>query len=512
MSTLADRLRSLLSRTEAAAASASPDTAAQAETVRPVPNRITESVDATSLDEPGFTALQGSGPANVRDLSALSQDKMHRIADWLWQSNTLANRLIEIPLAYLLAEGVTISCPNDQHQQLLDAFWSDPINNWPAKLEGRVRDLSLTGEQCYILHINEGSGFLRLGYLDPRAIDQVVLDPDNPEQPIGVITKKDAAGKQHRYRVAVLGDDDQLFSRRTAETRAREFTDGECMLYQVNRLANGSRGRSDLLGQMDWLDSYDEFMFGELDRQKFLRAFVWDVTLAGADEETVKRFDKTFRSPEPNSKYVHNDSVKLEAVSPALHAAEGSETARLLRNHVLGGATVPEHWFGGGGDVNRASASEMGEPTFKAFTSRQMFLRRMIEDIGRFVLWKAGATGMPDWSHADWTVTASFPELVNRDITKFSAALQQVAATAVILVDNGLITEERALMLIADVTQRFGQDIDPRAELEAARKERTERQAADDLRMASQDQFTTPATPATPGDNRAPNFEKGPAK
>ena len=506
--TIAERLRNLLSRTEAVAAPGKTDAATAAEAARPAPNRITESVDpgaAASLDEPGFTALQGGGSVNVRDLSALSQDKMHRIADWLWQSNTLANRLVEIPLAYLLAEGVTISCPDEQHQQLLDAFWSDPINNWPSKLEGRVRDLSLTGEQCYILHVNEASGFLRLGYLDPRAIDRVELDPDNPEQPIGVITKKDTAGNQHYYKVAVLGEDDQMFSRRTVKLRDERFKDGDCLLYQVNRLANGSRGRSDLLGQMDWLDSYDEFMFGELDRQKFLRAFVWDVTVTNGDEETVKRFQREFHAPEPNSTYVHNDSIALEAKSPALHAAEGSETARLLRNHVLGGATVPEHWFGGGGDVNRAAASEMGEPTFKAFTARQMFLRRMIEDIGRFVLWKSTSTGMPTWSQPAWSVTASFPELANKDVTKFSAALQQVVSSAIQLIDAGLITQELALRLIADVTQRFGQDIDPKDELEKARKERADRQAAADVRAASQDQFSV-----TPGQHPLPNSQKEP--
>ena len=31
---------------------------------------------------------------------------MQKLAEHLWQSNLLANRLVELPLAYLLAEGV----------------------------------------------------------------------------------------------------------------------------------------------------------------------------------------------------------------------------------------------------------------------------------------------------------------------------------------------------------------------------------------------------------------------
>ena len=91
--------------------------------------------------------------------------------------------LLAYPLAYLLAEGVTLQCKDEEHQKLLNAFWSDPINNWPMRLEQRVRALGLLGEQCYIANVREGDGFVRLGYLDPSLIGRVVMDPDNGSQP-----------------------------------------------------------------------------------------------------------------------------------------------------------------------------------------------------------------------------------------------------------------------------------------------------------------------------------------
>lgn len=456
------------------------------------PARMVEAAGTQSEDEEGWRRLTGDGltTQNQRDLTPLSQDRMAKLAEWLWQSNLLANRLIEIPLAYLVAEGVTLQCKDEDHQKLLDAFWNDPINNWPLKLPPRVRALALLGEQCYIARVNEGSGFVRLGYLDPRQIGQVVTDPDNPEQPIGIVTKKDNKGRYWKYRVVVLGDDADLFTQRTQEIRAKDFKDGECLLFQVNKFPDGSRGRSDLLGQMDWLDAYDDFLFSEIDRIRYLRSFVWDVTLTGADDSKVKEFDKGFKAPEPNSKFVHNDSVKLQAVSPELQAADTSESARLLRNHVLGGATVPEHWFGGGGDVNRAAASEMGEPTFKVYSARQSFLKLMLEEIGRFVLWKSTKTGEPDWGDEKWKVTAVFPELANRDLTKFAAAMSQVATTVVLMIDNGLLTQERALQLVADVAARFGQEIDAAEELAKAKAEAEQRrknQAQDDAFNLPQD-------------------------
>jgi hypothetical protein len=466
--------------------------AAPAERPAPAAARVAEAEPSRGAAEPGWTRLtgDGTGRANERDLTPLAQDRMQRLAEWLWQSNLLANRLVELPLAYLLAEGVSLQCQNEERQKLLDRFWNDPINNWPLKLEGRARALGLLGEQCYICHVNEGDGFVRLGYLDPRQIAAVVMDPDNPEQPIGVVTRRDARGQHRKFKVVVIGDDEQLFTRRTAQIRANDFPDGECLLYQVNKFPDGSRGRSDLLGQMDWLDAYDEFLFAEIDRIGYLRRFVWDVELTGATEDQVEKFDREFKAPAPNSKFVHNDSVKLSAVSPELQAADTSESARLLRNHVLGGATVPEHWFGGGGDVNRAAAGEMGEPTFKVYTARQSKLKLMLEEIGRYVIWRsADTTAEPDWQDAEWKVTAIFPELANRDLTKFASAMREVATTVVVMLDKGLLTEETALRLVADVAQRFGQQIDAKAELVAARAEATTRRAE----RAKEDAFNLPA-------------------
>ncbi len=454
---------------------------AQAPTEKP----LREAVSAQGNGEEGWRRLSGGLEAmNDRDLAPMAQDRMQKLAEYLWQSNLLANRLTELPLAYLLAEGVSLQCKDEEHQRLLNQFWSDPINNWPLKLEGRVRALGLLGEQCYIANVRDGDGFVRLGYLDPRQIATVVNDPGNPEQPIGVVTKRDNRGRQYKYRVIVLGEDSELFSENTCRIRAEEFTDGECLLYQLNKFPNGSRGRSDLLGQMDWLDAYDEFLFNELDRIGYLRSFVWDVELKGADDNAVKAYEKTFIPPGPNSTFVHNDSVKLEAKSPSLQAADTSQSARLLRNHVLGGSTMPEHWFGGGGDVNRAVGAEMGEPTFKMYSMRQAFLKIMLEEIGRHVLLCQARTKgeVPDWSKDEWQVTAVFPELLNRDVTKFAAALQQLVSSVVQMIEAGLMTEETALKIVADVAQRFGQDFDAKAELEAAREEAEARQARRDAR------------------------------
>jgi hypothetical protein len=166
-----------------------------------------------------------------------------------------------------------------------------------VKLPKKVRELSIYGEQCYPAFVNDMDGFVRLGYLDPDLIETRVKDPDNPEQIIGIITCKNSKGIARRYRVIINGPE-SVFTQKTQAIR-QTFTDGDAFYFAVNDLSNGSAGRSDLLAQIDWLDAYDEFLFGELDRLKFIRAFIWDVTLKGATEADVIKKAKNIGAPAP---------------------------------------------------------------------------------------------------------------------------------------------------------------------------------------------------------------------
>lgn len=430
-----------------------------------------ESAGATiDRDDEQWTRL--SGDVN-RDLTLTNQARMQRMAHWLWEQNLLANRLIELPVAYLLAEGVKLVVKDEKHQQALDRFWRDPINDMDLKLPKKVRELALFGEQCYPAFANEHDGHVRLGYLDPSLIATVVMDPDNPEQPIGIVTVKNKKGYARRFKVIINGPE-SVFTERTQGHR-ESFGDGECFYFRINDLSAGTRGRSDLLAQADWMDAYDQFLFGEIDRAGALRAFFWDVTLKNATQTDVDKKAREITAPRSGSVRIHNDSEVWAAVTSSLQAADTSDAARLFRNHVLGGATLPTHWFGGSDDVNRAGGESMGEPTFKVLSMRQRFLKHMLESIGRYVLLKASGNAELDFADPAWNVEAEFPELTARDTTKYAQALQQVVVAAAMAIEKRLLTEATALKIIASVAGRLGVEIDVEEELKKARAETTKR-------------------------------------
>ncbi len=409
-------------------------------------------------DEEGWRRLTGD---TDRDLAPITQRRAREVSAWLWQANLMANRFIELPLAYLLADGVKLEVNDEEAQAMLNRFWNDPINSMDLKLEKKVRELALFGEQCYPTFVNEHTGHVRLGYLDPALIETVVVDPDNPEQQIGIVTVKDRKGGARRYRVIVNGDEEELFSERTRQIRDT-FTDGDAFYFNINSLSSGARGRPDLLASADWLDAYDDFLFGEVDRNRYLRAFVWDVTLKGANDDAVKQRAREIAPPSPNSVRVHNDSETWNAVTPDIKSGDTSESARLLRNHVLGGATLPEHWYGGGGDVNRATGESMGDPAFKVMSMRQRTIKYMLEVIARFAIrqWAIKNQRSVDLGDGDFLPSAVFPEMIARDTTRYATALQQVVVAAAMAVERGFISRKLALRMIAAVASQLGVDID----------------------------------------------------
>lgn len=418
-------------------------------------------------DEEGWSRLTGD---SNRDLSPLTQKRQQALAAYLWGANPLGNRLIELPVAYLLAEGVELTVEDEEAKDWLKAFWKDPINNMDIKLPKKVRELALYGEQCWPVFVNSLNGHVRLGYLDPALIAKVVPDPDNKEQPIGIIANMDKKGRQRRYRIIINGPEN-VFSRRTQEIR-QSFTDGDCFYFCVNDLSNATRGHSDLLPVMDWLDAYDEALYGELDRWDHLRSFIWDVTLKGATQDEVDRRTAQIVVPSAGGIRVHNEAEEWKTETPDLQAANGGEFARLFRNHILGGLTVPEHWYGGGGDVNRSTSESMDEPTAKIMSMRQKYWQYILETLGQYqvrqrlkaILGTDGEAELDD----SYTVKAVFPEMIVKDSTAYAGALQQVVLAASTAVERGLLSVDGATRLICFVAARLGVELDAEAELASA--------------------------------------------
>lgn len=149
-------------------------------------------------------------------------------------------------------------------------------------------------------------------------------------------------------------------------------------------MTNSPRGRSSYLSVADWLDVYEQFLFDYSDKWPQFNSFVWDMKVEGGDNSAIQEQLKNF-SKKSGSVFGHNEKVSLNAITPDLKSADAAEGARLFRNHILGRWGFPEHWFGGGGDVNRATASEMDQPALKIMSQKQLNVKYILEDMCTYV-------------------------------------------------------------------------------------------------------------------------------
>lgn len=433
-------------------------------------------LDAPNIEDAKWRRLTGN--AN-RELIPTSQDRMIEIAYWLWETNPLAGWLIDITTAFIMAEGLPYETKDDLVKEVLDGFWNDPVNRMNLFFPKNISELHIFGELCMPAFTAAQTGRIRLGYIDPAQIDIVMTDPENVKMQIGVLTKGwigEVAGyaidqKPKKYQIVLPEEADYILSP-TAKNMRTQFTDGECFYFAINNVTNSPRGRSSLLAVSDWLDAYEQYLFDYADRWPLLNTFVWDLLVSGADENEIKKQVTNF-TKKAGSVYGHNDKVTLTPSAPDIKAVEAENGARMFRNHIMGRFGYPEHWYGGGGDVNRATAAEMDMPAVKMLTQKQNFVKYALEEILGYQVRQARRSGYLRTTSQGSDFSVITPQMQAKDVSKFGSTVQQVATALVSAEMQGWVDKDTARKLFGTVMGFIGVEMDYEEVKKAVEKEQT---------------------------------------
>jgi hypothetical protein len=415
---------------------------------------------APDVEEARWRRLSGNAS---RELVPTTQDRMIEIAYWLNETNPLAGWLIDITTSFILAEGLPYESKDDDVKEVLDGFWNDPINRMDLYFPKHVDELHIFGELCFPVFVAKQTGRVRLGYVDPANIGQVITDPENVKMQIGVLTKGwigDVGGYQieadpKKYRT-ILPEESEFVLSRTAKNVREQLTDGECFYFSINNVTNSPRGRSSLLSVSDWLDAYEQYLFDFADRWPLMNSFVWDLVVDGGTPDTIKEQVNNF-TKKSGSVFGHNEKVTAEAKAPDLKAVDAEAGSRMFRNHIMGRFGYPEHWYGGGGDVNRATAAEMDAPAIKMLSRKQNYVKYVLESILSYQVRMARESR---YLRSDGEFTVITPQMQAKDITKHSAAIQQVAAALVSAETQGWLDTDTARKVFAALMEFAGVEID----------------------------------------------------
>lgn len=349
--------------------------------VQPVQN-VTKVVVQESLHKPGMADPTAgwrrlTRSDDRRDLDPVRWDWQLRLAHWLWNTHPLAKKCLKNHRNFICGHGFTVRATSENDskrktlQALLDKHWE--INEWDTQLSKRVATLAVEGEWTYYAgQPDRTTGHVHLCKVLPENVRDVVLCRYNPERIDKILLHHeiDVEGSLS----GKLGNLSPIYR----DWRTGRYI-GDTLHMGINRLSGQSRGFSDLLVVADHLDLFDNALFTEAERIGIQRSMVWDVLINNKDDEYVKARKMQLAQdgpPRAGALNVHGPDETWSAISPTLNIGESIAYLDLLKILICAGLDTPIHWVSEGGDVNKATAGEMGGPAFAFIRERQ---REIIE-------------------------------------------------------------------------------------------------------------------------------------
>jgi hypothetical protein len=388
-------------------------------------------------------------PTTKFDLAPYTRERMHNVAQYLYVTNPFAHQLVELSVALTIGSGPEFEFRSRATQDVVTRFWEDPINNWPKKLPERIRELSLYGEQFYSTSVSQ-SGRVRIGYINPLDVSEIVVDKENVEiyKKVRVKTGVDATSFQD---IPVINMDED------PESETFGYRVGEVFVFNINKPIDATRGNSDLLAIADAISMYDQFIFNTLERSQHMNSWLWDVELTGKTESEIVKWLKTIqaRSPRPGSIRAHNENVKWNAVAPNLHNEDLEDSAKIFKSYVLGGVGYPDYFFGETQYATRGIASEASMPVFKRIERRQGIVKSILFDMLNYVIDQAILHNtLPKTENREFTIT--LPELALRDLQRTSGAVYRLTQAMQLAKQEGWLKDIDCRRIINEVMRELG--------------------------------------------------------
>ena len=159
---------------------------------------------------------------------------------------------------------------------------------------------------------------------------------------------------------------------------------GSCFYLKVNAPIGSTRGWSDLLPSMDWIDAHDQYLFANVKKAINAGKYILDVLLEGMTESQQREWlEKNRTTFESGDWFTHNETVTASFMVPDLKMDDTSTFGEMLKNQSLAGVGHPPIWYGESG-ASRASAPEMTEPSFKRIRARQREYAYLVSEVFRF--------------------------------------------------------------------------------------------------------------------------------
>lgn len=471
-----------------AATEAGPDVAALQQkigTLRAQVEGLLDQLDDVDARVPGqeqalFRDLNVGAEVGDRDLPLAKMWDVLRMAHKVYALRGTGHNIVEIFIDFIVGNGIRPVAKDSKNkvlQEALDAIWKDPVNKLDRKHEEFVRTLLLEGERLFAVDLVEVDGRLELGYLRPEKVKRVVktgrdLDVfvhyENPSpggQPLEYfildtwlptieIRRTGNAADNQRYVIT-----ETILGGAAGPSVTPRTVHGLAFTWFNGRPEGATRGRSELLEILDYVDIHDELLWTMLERDKLQRMFLlWlssnSITDAASANQKLRELGLHVAPTGPKV-VATGMNDKLELFSSDRIATASRDNERTAALNIYGSKGFPEHWSGSGADTNLATAQAQGTVPQRRLARKQGFVLGLFHALVATMLrFRVIAKTLPEGTDLEfeWEKT----EVGGKDKTQATAALRDLALALSQAVSDSFLSRQAANAVFVQTVRGAG--------------------------------------------------------
>ncbi len=399
-----------------------------------------------------------------RDLSPVSHDKHLQLAHYLAETNPFARQVLNLYRDFIVGDGISYEIKHedsdlqDEIRKTCEEFWNAPVHDLDLNTDTWVWELFRDGELILPVAVNSANGQCELGYIDPRNVKEVRIDPENPLITDAVVVKSSATQSERVFKVVRIGKDGLY--------EIPKGGDGACFYFAINRPTNATRGKSETYACADWFAALDRSLFNEIERRELLKAFIWWAKITGASPETIQAYQKEMQKKplRQGTVKVTSDAVEWKAVTPDLKGQDSVEFTRFLKQFVGAGAGFPPHYLGDPDNTNRATALAMTDPVNRQIKTKGRVIKKAWHTLLTFALHmriRAGYFGSKTEAAKETKIEVKLFEPGRKDSETIITGAKALAEANMVAVQNKWIDNEDAATMYAGQVSQLGTEVLP---------------------------------------------------
>lgn len=350
-----------------------------------------------------------------------------------WRTNPLARQIINLTTSYVVGDGISIGSGHSYLDSWLRRFWGHRLNRMDLRLPELCDELSRSGELFPVLSTNPADGMSYVRFVPAAQIDQVETAAGDVENEL-------------RYHQVIPGD---VAGRWWLSWDHPDAASADQVMghFAVNRPVGATRGEGDLVPILPWLKRYRIWLEDRVKANKFKTRFYWDVAIDGQEGDIEAARARYAAPPEDGSIIVHSAKEVWAAVQPKIEAEDAEADGRAVRLMVAAGAGVPLHFLAEGLSATKATAAEMGDPTFRHYQRRQLLFRYILVELVRRAYDRAVQRGRARSYGDDPRLEATVPDIVEKDNQMLATSARTIVQAFSLMAQQGWISDELAIRL-----------------------------------------------------------------